>query len=39
MSVKLAFMANSVDVWGAVSHLTSVVVADVPPADVIAPED
>ena len=34
-----AFMADAVDVGGAVAHLAAVVVADVPPADIVAPED
>ena len=34
-----AFVADAVDVGGAIAHLASVVVADVPPADVVAPKD
>src|SRR4051812_28176114 len=34
-----AFVADAVDVGGPVAHLPPVVVADVPPADVVTPED
>ena len=34
-----AFVADAVDVRRAVAHLAAVVVADVPPADVVAPKD
>ena len=34
-----AFVADAVDVGRAVAHLAAVVVADVPPADVVAPKD
>ena len=34
-----AFVGDAVDVGRAVAHLAAVVVADVPPADVVAPED
>ncbi|MDD1625766.1 MAG: hypothetical protein LUO94_13510, partial [Methylococcaceae bacterium] len=33
------FVGHAVDVGYAVTHLTAIVVADVPPADVITPED
>ena len=33
------FLGHSVDVGGPVAHLAAVVVADVPPADVVSPED
>ena len=34
-----AFVGHAVDVGRAVTHLTAIVVADVPPADVVAPEN
>ena len=34
-----AFVGDAIDVWGSVSHLTPTVIADVPPADIVAPED
>ena len=34
-----SFIGNPVDVGGAIPHLAAIVVADVPPADVITPEN
>src|SRR5581483_3109062 len=34
-----AFMPDAVDVRGPVPHLAPVVVADIPPADIVAPKD
>src|SRR5271154_3076637 len=33
------FVANAVDVGGPITHLPAAVVTDVPPADVVAPQD
>lgn len=34
-----AFDANPIDIRGPVAHLAAVIVADVPPADVVSPQD
>ena len=34
-----ALVCDAVDVWGPVAHLAAAIVADVPPADVVALED
>jgi hypothetical protein len=33
------FVGDAVDVWSVVPHLTSAIETDVPPADVITPQD
>src|SRR5215469_10333357 len=34
-----AFIADAINIGGAIPHLTTVVIADVPPADVVTPKD